>query len=85
MTVQQALNRIKESLQYSYQEELEVAVNVLSREIPKEPKLIVEDKKIVAYECPRCEVKRKYFIPRNYCCECGQKLMWEFGDLYGSV
>ena len=62
-----------------YDEELEVVVEALEKQIAKKPKDITPhymDSKV--YECPICkEVNTYRAVINNYCKYCGQKFLWE--------
>ena len=62
-----------------YDEELEVVVEALEKQIAKKPKKIkVEGYRYTdTYRCPTCEGNFSGTGIADYCYHCGQKLLWE--------
>ena len=65
-----------------YDEELEVVVEALEKQIAKKPKKIeVEGYRYTdTYRCPRCEGNFSGTGIAYYCYHCGQKLDWSVED-----
>lgn len=69
---------IKENTEINDLEEIDVAIKVLEKQIPKKP--------IMRYNyedgfdrtvCPVCELPPRVYKSDDYCCQCGQKLEWD--------
>lgn len=59
-----------------------MAINALSKQIPKKPKYSPLKDGIITtfYECPKCGCRRLghgFNLDKCFCPECGQKLNWE--------
>ena len=66
-----------------YDDELEVVVEALEKQIAKEPKkTVIEGYRYVdAYICPTCKGNFSGTRIADYCYHCGQKLDWsEYND-----
>lgn len=88
MTPQEALENLKNILDYEvdynpYKLALNMAINVLEKQIPKEPLKLKNDKDlkigasiwragVPVYKCPHCESFISY--SSKYCSECGQAI-----------
>ena len=62
-----------------YDEELEVVVEALEKQIAKRPKKIeIEGYRYTdTYKCPTCKGNFSGTGIADYCYHCGQKLLWE--------
>ena len=70
------LNRMKdESLTKETFEALELAIDALEKQIPKET--IKPDSPYFKYACPACG---NYPLSGKYCCECGQAVVYKEGE-----
>lgn len=54
-----------------------MGIKALEKQIPKKP-YIEEDAEFKMYHCPRCEMP--IFAGTEYCSDCGQKLLWKWGE-----
>ena len=84
MTNEEAISTIKIAMAevwwyYSmkYAEAIDMAIDALEKQIPKEVVIKKIDEGIEMFYCPRCHVR---FIRTGmkYCGECGQALDWDY-------
>lgn len=74
--------RDEDSLTLKASEACTMAINALSKQIPKKPKYSPLKDGIITtfYECPKCGCRRLghgFNLDKCFCPECGQKLNWE--------
>lgn len=74
--------RDEDSLTLKASEACTMAINALSKQIPKKPKYSPLKDGIVTtfFECPKCGCRRLghgFDLDKCFCPECGQKLNWE--------